>query len=165
MSKEHSFDIVCKLDQPEIVNAVQQTEREISQRYDFKGSQARVVFDQKQMILTLTAESDFRLKSLAEVLESRMAKRRIPLEAVERGQIEVASGGSARQEYRLQNGIPTEKAREIVKIIKQLKLKVQAAIQSDQVRISGQVLDDLQLVQQKIREADLKIHVEFVNYR
>ncbi len=165
MSKEHSFDIVCKLDQPEIVNAVQQTEREISQRYDFKGSQARVVFDQKQMILTLTAESDFRLKSLAEVLESRMAKRRIPLEAVERGQIEVASGGSARQEYRLQNGIPTEKAREIVKIIKQLKLKVQAAIQSDQVRISGRVLDDLQLVQQKIREADLKIHVEFVNYR
>ncbi len=165
MSKEHSFDIVCKLDQPEIVNAVQQTEREVAQRYDFKGSQARVEFDQKQMILTLTAESDFRLKSLAEVLETRMAKRQIPLAAVIRGEIELSSGGSARQEYRLQNGIPIEKAREIIKIIKQLKLKVQAAIQSDQVRISSRVLDDLQLVQQKLREADLKIHVQFVNYR
>ncbi len=165
MSKEHSFDIVCKLDQQEIVNAIQQTEREISQRYDFKGSQARVVFDQKQMIMTLTAESDFRLKSLAEVLESRMAKRQIPLDAITRDQIEMSSNGSARQEYRLQTGIPVEKAREIVKIIKHLKLKVQAAIQSDQVRVSGRVLDDLQLAQQKIREADLKVHLQFMNYR
>ncbi len=117
------------------------------------------------MKLTLTGDSEFRLKSLAEILELRLAARHIPLAAITRGAIEVSAGGQARQEYALQTGIPADKAREIVKLVKELKLKVQAAIQGDQVRISGKVLDDLQLVQQKIREAGLKIHVQFVNYR
>ncbi|MCK5240971.1 YajQ family cyclic di-GMP-binding protein [bacterium] len=165
MAKEHSFDVVCKLDKQEVVNAVQQTMSETSQRYDFKGATVNIEFDQNKMNLTLTAESEFRLKSLADILEMRMAKRQIPLAAITRDKIEVSSGGSARQVYQLQTGIPIEKAREIVKLVKNLKIKVQAAIQGDQVRISGKVLDDLQLIQQKIPEAELNIHVQFVNYR
>jgi len=165
MAKEHSFDVVCKLNKQEIVNAVQQTLRETTQRYDFKGASVNIEFDQQKMTLTLTAESEFRLKSLADILETKLAKRQIPLAAINRGSIEISSSGSARQVYQLQTGIPTEKAREIVKLVKNLKLKVQATVQGDQVRISGKVLDDLQLVQQQIREADLKIHLQFVNYR
>jgi uncharacterized protein YajQ (UPF0234 family) len=165
MASEHSFDVVCKLDKQEIVNAIQQTEKEVAQRYDFKGAKTSMTFDQKEMKLVLTADSDFRLKSLSEILDTRMAKRSIPLSAITRGDIETASGGSARQEYQMQAGIPSEKAKDIVKLVKDLKVKVQASVQADQVRITGKTLDDLQLVQQKIREADLKIHVQFVNYR
>lgn len=165
MAQEHSFDIVCKLDKQEVVNAVQQTMRETSQRYDFKGAKVDIVFDQAKMILTLTAESDFRLKSLSDILDTRLAKRQIPLAAITRKDIEVASGGSARQEYLLQTGIPIEKAKEIVKIIKNLKNKVQAAIQSDQVRVSSKVLDDLQAVQKTLSEAELNVHLQYVNYR
>lgn len=165
MAAEHSFDVVCRLDKQEIVNAVLQAEREAGQRYDFKGAKFSLTFDQAAMTINLTADSEFRLKNLADMLDGRLAKRQIPLAAVERGQIEVASGGSAKQVYKMQTGISTDKAREIVKLVKDLKLKVQAAIQGDQVRISGKVLDDLQLAQQKIRAADLKIHVQFVNYR
>jgi len=165
MSKEHSFDVVCKLDKQEIVNAVEQTYREIRQRYDFKNAVAEVAFDQNAMTLTLTADSDFRIRSLAEILDTRLAKRGVPLAAITRGTCEIAPSGSARQVYNLQQGIPADKAKEIVKLIKDLKIKVQAAIQADQVRISGKVLDDLQAVQQHLRAADLKIHLQFVNYR
>jgi cyclic-di-GMP-binding protein len=165
MAKEHSFDVVCKLDKQEVVNAVQQTMTETSQRYDFKGATVKVEFDQTKMNLTLTAESDFRLKSLADILETRLAKRQIPLAAITREKMEVASSGSARQIYQLQTGIPIEKAKILVKLVKDLKIKVQASIQSDQVRISGKDLDDLQLIQQKIKDADLDMHVQFLNYR
>lgn len=165
MASDHSFDVVCKLDKQEVDNAVQQTLRELGQRYDFKNAKYSVEFNPTEMKLTLTADSDFKLRSLAQTLEERLARRQIPLAAIERKPVEVSSGGSARQEYLLQKGIPADKAREIAKLVKDLKLKVQAAIQGDQVRISGKVLDDLQLVQQKIRAADLKIHTQFVNYR
>lgn len=165
MANEHSFDVVCKLDKQEVVNSVQQTEREVSQRYDFKNIQTGISFDQKEMKLIITAGDDFHLKSLTDVLDTKLAKRQIPLSAITRGKIEVAISGSARQEYQLQTGIPIEKAKDIVKLVKNLKLKVQASIQEDQVRISGKVLDELQLVQKSILEADLKIHVQFVNYR
>jgi cyclic-di-GMP-binding protein len=165
MASDHSFDVVCKLDKQEVDNAVQQTLRELGQRYDFKNAKYGVEFNPTDMKLVLTADSDFKLKSLAQTLEERLARRQIPLAAIERKPIELSSGGSARQEYLLQKGISADKAREIAKLVKDLKLKVQAAIQGDQVRISGKVLDDLQLVQQKIREADLKVHTQFVNYR
>ncbi|MEW6516691.1 MAG: YajQ family cyclic di-GMP-binding protein [candidate division FCPU426 bacterium] len=165
MAQEHSFDVVCKLDKQEVVNAVEQTQREVSQRYDFKNALAKVAFDQNAMTLTLTADSDFRIRSLADILDTRLAKRGVPLAAITREDCEVAPGGSARQVYKLQQGIPTDKAKEIVKLVKDLKIKVQAAIQSDQVRISGKVLDDLQAVQQHLRAANLKIHLQFVNYR
>jgi cyclic-di-GMP-binding protein len=165
MASEHSFDVVCKLDKQEVVNAVQQTLRELGQRYDFKDAKYTIEFNQPDMKLLLTADSEFRLKNLADALETRLAKRQIPLDAITRQAIEVSSGGGARQEYLLQAGIPADKARDIAKLVKDLKLKVQAAIQGDQVRISSKVLDDLQLVQRKIREANLKIHTQFVNYR
>ncbi|MCD4813234.1 YajQ family cyclic di-GMP-binding protein [bacterium] len=165
MAQEHSFDVVCKLDKQEVVNAVQQTMRETTQRYDFKGAKVDIEFDQSKMTLTLTAESEFRIKSLSDMLDTRMAKRQIPLAAITRETLEVASGGSARQLYRLQTGIPIEKAKEIVKLIKNMKNKVQAAIQSDQVRVSGKVLDELQAVQKMLNETELNIHVQFINYR
>lgn len=165
MASEHSFDVVCKLDKQEVVNAIQQTLRELGQRYDFKNAKYDIEFNQAEMKLTLTADSDFRLKNLSDSLDTRMAKRQIPLDAITRKPIEISSGGNARQEYALQTGIPADKAKEIVKLVKDLKLKVQAAIQGDQVRVSGKVLDDLQLVQKKIRESDLKIHTQFDNYR
>jgi len=165
MASEHSFDVVCKLDKQEVVNAVQQTLRELGQRYDFKNAKYDIEFNQGEMKLALTADSDFRLKNVSDVLETKLAKRQIPLDAITRKPIEMSSGGSARQDYLLQTGIPSEKAKEIVKLVKDLKIKVQASVQSDQVRISGKDLDDLQLVQRKIREADLKVHTQFVNYR
>ncbi|NTV52109.1 MAG: YajQ family cyclic di-GMP-binding protein [Candidatus Firestonebacteria bacterium] len=165
MASEHSFDVVCKLDKQEVDNALQQTLHELGQRYDFKNAKYDVKFDQTAMTLTLSGDSEFRLQGLSDVLDARLAKRQIPLAAITREPIEVASGGGARQVYKLQTGIPTEKAKEIVKRVKDLKLKVQATIQSDQVRIAGKDLDELQAVQKAIRGADLKIHVQFVNYR
>lgn len=165
MASEHSFDIVCKLDKQEIVNAVLQTEKEVAQRYDFKDAKTSLAFDQKEMKLNLSADSDFRLRSLADILETRLAKRQIPMAAITRGPVETSHSGQARQEYQLQTGIPSEQAKEIVKRIKDLKLKVQAAIQADQVRVTGKVLDDLQQVQQHLRAAELKVHLQFVNYR
>ena len=165
MASEHSFDVVCRLDPQEVVNAVQQTLRETRQRYDFKHAKIDVVFDPGAMTVLLTADNDFRLRSLADILDTKLAKRGIPLDAVTRGEIETAASGHARRLDRLQKGIPAEKAKDIAKLVKQYKGKVQAAIQGDQVRISGKVIDDLQKVQQRLRDADLKIHLQFVNYR
>ena len=165
MASDHSFDVVCKLDKQEVTNAVQQAEAEARQRYDFKGAIFSLAFDQGAMTLTLTADNEFRLKSLSDMLDVRLAKRHVPLTAITRDPIDVATSGSARQVYHLQAGIPIEKAKDVVKLVKDLKLKVQASIQGDQVRVAGKVLDDLQTVQQKIREADLKVFVQFVNYR
>jgi cyclic-di-GMP-binding protein len=165
MASDHSFDVVCQLDKPEIANAVQQALREADQRYDFKQAKYGIDFKTEDMILTIKADSDFRLKNLVDILETRMAKRQIPLAAITRDPVDVSSGGGARQVFHLQKGIPADKAREIVKRIKDLKLKIQATIQQDQVRISGKVLDDLQSAQKVIREAKLDIHVQFVNYR
>lgn len=165
MATDHSFDVVCRLDKQEVDNAVQQTLRELGQRYDFKNAKYGIEFNAGEMKLVLTADSDFRLKNLSDVLDGKLAKRQIPLDAITRKSVEVSSGGGARQEYQLQTGIPAEQAKEIVKLVKDLKLKVQASIQSDQVRISGKVLDELQLVQRRIREAQFKFHTQFVNYR
>jgi uncharacterized protein YajQ (UPF0234 family) len=165
MASEHSYDVVCKLDKQEVTNAVQQTLQETGQRYDFKNAKYEIKFDQTAMTLNLSADSDFRLKGLSDILDTRMAKRNIPLTAITREPIETTSGGNARQVYKLQTGIPSDKAKEIVKLVKDMKLKVQAAIQSDQVRISGKDLDELQAAQKAILKADLKIFVQFVNYR
>lgn len=165
MAQVHSFDIVCELDKQEIVNAIQQTEKEVKQRYDFKGADVNLTFDSKAMTILLTAESDFRLKSLSDVLDGRLAKRQIPLAAITKDKIETSSGGHARQLYHMQTGIPGDKSKEIVKMIKNMKIKVQAAIQSDQVRVSGKSLDELQVVQKTIKETELNIYVQFVNYR
>jgi uncharacterized protein YajQ (UPF0234 family) len=161
----HSFDIVCKIDLQELDNAIQQARREIQTRYDFKGSKTSIEFREKEHELVLTSETDFRLKAVLDILQSKMVKRGISLKAITLGKIEPAAGGMARQTISLQQGIPIEKAREIVKLIKNAKKKVQVAIQGEQVRVSGKSIDDLQGVIQLLKVEDLGIHMQFVNMR
>lgn len=163
MAKDCSFDIASKVDLQEVDNAVHQTTREISQRFDFKGSKAEVTREGNS--LKLSAEDEFKLKQILDILETKLVKRQVPLKALTRGQVQSALGGTVRQEITLQEGIPTEKAREIVKLIKGTKHKVQAQIQENQVRVSGRDRDELQAVITFLREQDLGIHMDFTNYR
>ncbi|MCX5734056.1 MAG: YajQ family cyclic di-GMP-binding protein [candidate division NC10 bacterium] len=163
MSNECSFDVVSKVDLSEVDNAVNQTSREIGQRFDFKGSQVSVT--REEHALLLSAEDDFKLKQVLDILETRLVKRQVSLKALSRGQVESAGGGRVRQRIELQQGIPTEKAREIVKLIKATKRKVQVQIQEDQVRVFGRDRDELQAVIQFLREQELGIDMQFVNYR
>ncbi|MDH4183977.1 MAG: YajQ family cyclic di-GMP-binding protein [Nitrospinota bacterium] len=165
MAKDSSFDIVSKVDMAEVKNAINQATAEIKQRYDFKGSKAEINLDEKEGSLTLLADSELQLKSVIDVLQSKFIKRNVPIKALTYGAVEAAGGGMSRQKITLQQGIPIEKAREMVKLIKQMKLKVQASIQDDQVRVSGKVKDDLQAVMAMLKEADLDIHMSFTNYR
>jgi uncharacterized protein YajQ (UPF0234 family) len=163
MASECSFDIASKVDLQEVDNAVHQTMREIGQRFDFKGSAANVT--REEHALLLAAEDDFKLRQMLEILEGKLVKRQVPLKALTRGKVEPAAGGHVRQRIDLQQGIPTEKARELVKLIKGGKFKVQAQIQEDQVRVFGRDRDQLQAVIQFLREQDLGIHMQFMNYR
>lgn len=163
MAKENSFDIACNIDMQSVKNAIHQTMKEIRQRFDFKGTESDITCEEH--ILTILSESDYRLKSIIDILKSRLFKCGISLNALDFGEVESASRGMVRQKITLQQGIPTEKAKEIVKIIKQTKLKVQAQIQKDQVRISGKKRDDLQEVMKLLKDKDLKIAMEFVNFR
>ena len=163
MAKDNSFDITCNIDLQAVKNAVQQTMKEIRQRYDFKGTKSDITQQEHELILI--SESDFRLKSIADILKSRLFKCKVSLKALDFGQVESASGGMVRQKITIQQGIPTEKAKEIVKIIKQAKLKVQAQIQKDQVRVTGKKRDDLQEIMGLLKEKDLKIDMQFVNFR
>ena len=163
MGKECSFDVASKVDLQEVDNAVNQTLREIGQRFDFKGS--LITLSREQHALLLSAEDEFRLKQVLDILETKLVKRQVPLKALSRGKAEPAGGGRVRQRIELQQGIPIEKAREIVKLVKGTKRKVQAQIQEDQVRVFGRDKDELQAVVQYLRDQDLGIHMQFLNYR
>jgi uncharacterized protein YajQ (UPF0234 family) len=163
MASECSFDIASKVDLQEVDNAVHQTTREIGQRFDFKGSVATA--SREGYALLLAAEDEFKLKQMLEILEGKLVKRQVPLKALTRGKVEPAAGGRVRQRIELQQGIPTEKARELVKLIKGGKFKVQAQIQEDQVRVFGRDKDQLQAVIGFLRQQDLGIHMQFINYR
>jgi hypothetical protein len=163
MSKECSFDIASKVDLQEVDNAVHQTGREVAQRFDFKGSPVEV--GREDHALVLAAEDEFRLKQLLDILETKLVKRQVPLKALSRGPVEPAGGGRVRQRIELQQGIPMEKAREIVKLVKGTKRRVQTQIQESQVRVFGRDRDELQAVIRFLREQDLGIHVQFLNYR
>lgn len=163
MAKECSFDIASKVDLQEVDNSVHQTTREIQQRFDFKGSPASVT--REEHALVLSAEDEFKLRQVLDILETKLVKRQVPLKALIRGDVEPAGGGRVRQRIDLQQGIPIEKAREIVKLIKGTKRKVQAQIQDDQVRVFGRDKDELQAVMQFLREQELGIHTQFVNFR
>jgi len=165
MAAESSFDIMCKIDMQELDNAVNQTKKEMSQRFDFKGSKSEIDLDKTKGTLTLTSEDDFKLKNVNDMLQSKLVKRGISIKALEYGKVEPAAGSMVRQVVTLQQGIPQEKAKEIVKIIKGLKLKVNASIQEDQVRVTGKSKDDLQAIMAKLKQEDLGIHMEFGNYR
>jgi cyclic-di-GMP-binding protein len=166
MATAYSFDVTSNIDMPEVDNAVNQARKEIGQRFDFKGSAAAIDLDQKAATLTLTAEDNFRLEAVWDVLQTRLIKRSVPVKNLKRGDIEAAAGSTVRQVITLQQGISTDAAREIVKHLKDLKLKkVQASIQGDQVRVSSPSKDDLQGAMQALRAKDFGIALQFGNYR
>ncbi len=162
---DNTFDIVSEVEMPEVVNAVQQTMKEVHTRYDLKDSKSDIELNEKDRKLVLTSQDDFKLKAVRDVLESKLVKRKVPLKALTYGAIQPAAGSTVRQEVALQNGIPIEKAREIVKFIKETKKKVQASINGDLVRVSGRDRDTLQDVIQALRDQDFGIDMQFTNYR
>lgn len=163
MAKENSFDIVSKTNYPEVTNAVNQTTKEVSQRFDFKGSKATVELSDKDLILT--AEDETKLRNMNDILQSKLVKRGVSLKALDYQKIEPATGGTVRQVVKIQQGIPTDKAKEIVKFIKDAKYKVQASIQGETVRVSGKDRDTLQTVIADLKSKDFKIDMQFDNYR
>jgi len=163
MAKENSFDIVSKTDYAEVTNALNQTNKEISQRFDFKGSKAAAELQDKDLLLT--AEDETRLRNMNDILQGKLLKRGISLKALDYQKAEQAAGGTVRQLVKVQQGIPIEKAKEVVKFIKDAKLKVQASIQGETVRISGKDRDVLQEVIAALKANDFGIDIQFDNYR
>jgi uncharacterized protein YajQ (UPF0234 family) len=160
---ESSFDVVSTVDLQEVKNAIGQAMKEITTRFDLKGTNSTIDLTGEQ--IRLASSDEFKLKAIRDVLEGRLVKRGVPLKALTYGTVEKALGATARQNVDLQKGIPSEKAREIVKVVKGTKLKVQASIQGDQVRVSGKNRDDLQAVIRLLKDTDLGIDMQFTNYR
>lgn len=166
MAAQNSFDIVSEIDLAEVKNAVNQANKELVQRYDLKGTDSEVTLDEKANQLTISTASEFTLEAVVGVLQQKLVRREVPLQALDYGEVQPASGGRVRQVVSLQQGIPIDKAREIVKALKEAKLKkVQAAIQGDTVRVTGPDRDELQKAIAVIRGRDFGIHVSFDNYR
>ncbi len=163
MAQQNSFDIVSQINRAEVVNALDQTMKEVRQRFDFKGSKAEVVLEGEELILT--AEDETKLRNMNDILQQKLVRRGVPLKAFDYGRAEPAAGGTLRQRVAIQQGIPTEKAKEIVRFIKDTKVKVQAAIQGDTVRISGRDRDTLQDVIAKLKAKDFGINMQYTNYR
>jgi len=165
MAQEFSFDVVSKVDLQEVLNAVQQASKEIATRFDFRGSKSKVEWNEKELTLTLTSDDEGKLKSVKDILETRLVKRGVAVRSLDYQKVEPAAMGTVRQDVKIQQGIASEKAKEIVKAIKDRKLKVQAAIQGDQVRVSGRAKDDLQEVMTLLRAGDYGVPLQFTNYR
>jgi uncharacterized protein YajQ (UPF0234 family) len=165
MAQEFSFDVVSKVDLQEVQNAVQQASKEIATRFDFRGSKSKIDWNEKDLALTLTSDDEGKLKSVKDILETRLVKRGVAVKSLDYQKVEPAAMGTVRQVAKIQQGIASEKAKEIVKAIKDRKLKVQAAIQGDQVRVSGRAKDDLQEVMSLLRGADFGVPLQFTNYR
>jgi hypothetical protein len=163
MAAENSFDVVCKVNMQEVTNALDQTRREIDTRYDLKGSKNEVTLEKTELVVT--AADDMKLKAVIDILQSKLHRRGVPLKALSYGKVDEAAGGALRQRIALQQGIPIDKAREIVRLVKDTKLKVQAAIQEDKVRVSGKSRDDLQKIIALLKDKDLGIALQFDNYR
>ena len=160
---ENSFDVVCKVDMQEVTNALDQARREIETRYDLKGTKNEVTQEKNE--LTVLAADAMKLRAVVDILQSKLHRRGVPLKALSFGEVESAAGGALRQKITLQQGIPQDKAREIVRLIKDTKLKLQASIQQDQVRVTGKSRDDLQSLIALLRQKDLGIALQFENYR
>jgi uncharacterized protein YajQ (UPF0234 family) len=165
MADEHSFDIVSRVDIQEVSNAVQQALKEISQRFDFKGSKSSIELDKDRSEITLISDDDYKLKSLTDILKAKLVKRNVSLKSLNFSKIEKAAGDTVKQVISLQQGIPTEKTKDIVKLIKDMKLKVQSEIQKDQIRVRAKKIDDLQSVIKMLKGKDFEFHTEFINYR
>ena len=162
-----SLDIVSEIDMQEVDNAVNQARKEIEQRYDFKGSKSEITLEKEKEKegITVLADDDYKLKAIIDILQSKFIKRGISIKSLDYGKAEAASGSMVRQVIKLKNGIPTEKAKEIIKIIKETKLKVQSQIQEEQVRVTGKNIDDLQEIMALLKGKDLDIPLQFENFR
>lgn len=165
MADEHSFDIVSRVDLQEVSNAVQQAVKEIGQRFDFKGSKTGIELDKDKSEIILISDDEYKLKSVIEILKNKLVKRNVPLKTLLFGKIEKAAGETVRQTLTLQQGISAERAKEIVKLIKDTKLKAQAEIQKDQVRVRAKKIDDLQSVIAILKSKEFDYNIEFINYR
>jgi len=163
MAAENSFDVVSKIDMAEVTNAVTQALKEIGQRFDFKGSKSNIT--QEKEALVVISDDEYKLKSVIDILQSKLVKRGVPVRNLSYGKVESALAATVRQRITLQQGIPTDKAKEIVKAIKEAKLKVQGSIQADQVRVSGKSRDDLQTAIALLKSKDFGIELQFDNYR
>ncbi|WP_210364614.1 YajQ family cyclic di-GMP-binding protein [Bacillus sp. REN3] len=163
MAKESSFDIVSKIEMSEVTNAINIAMKEIQNRYDFKGSKSDITLDKEELVLI--SDDEFKLEQLKDVLFSKMVKREIPVKNLDYGKVERASGGTVRQRAKLIQGIDKENAKKINTIIKNSGVKVKSQNQDDQIRVTGKSRDDLQKIIAAIKEADLSIDVQFVNYR
>jgi len=162
---ENTFDIASKIDLNEVLNAVQQTSKELQTRYDLKDSKSSVELNEKEHKILLASSDEYKLKAVTEILGQKLVKRSVPLKGLQYGAVDQASHGSVRQEISLQQGIPAEKAKDIVRVIKDSKLKVQASIQGDVVRVSGKDRDTLQQIIALLRTKDFGIDMQFTNYR
>ncbi len=165
MAQQNSFDIVSKVDMQEVDNALNQTRKEIAQRYDFKGTKTVIEFIEKEKNVTVTSDDDFRLKAVVDVLQNKFVKRGISLKTLKYGNVEPASGGMVRQVISVQVGIDKENAKKLVQVIKDTKLKVQAQIMEDQVRVTGKDKDALQTVIGTLRSTEFPLPLQFTNYR
>ena len=163
MAQQNSFDIVSEVDRAEINNAINQTVKEVRQRFDFKGSTATVALEANELILT--AEDETKLRNMNDIFQQKLVRRGVPLKALSYGTVDPAAGGTVRQKVQIQQGIPQEKAKEVVKFIKDSKAKVQASIQGDIVRVSGKDRDTLQGVIADLKSKDFGINMQFSNYR
>ena len=166
MANPCSFDITSNVDLQEVDNALNQARKEVAQRYDFKGAKAQIDFDPKESKLSLAADDEFKLNALWEIIQTRLVRRNVPVKNLTRGPVLPAASSTVRQEISLQQGIPSEKAKDIVKFLKDAKLKkVQASIQGDQVRVTSPSKDDLQDAMRVLREQDFGVALQFGNYR
>ena len=163
MAQEFSFDIVSKTDMQEVLNAVQQAQKELAQRFDFKGSKSEIDFKDEELVLV--SDDEVKLRSVIDIVESKLVKRKVALKSLDYGKIEPAALGTVRQKVKIVQGIETDKAKQIVKAIKDAKVKVQASIQSDQVRVVGRSKDDLQKAMSIVRDQDVGITLQMTNYR
>ena len=162
---DNSFDVVSKIELPEVLNAIQQAMKEIIQRYDLKDSHSNIELNAKDNKILLASQDEFKLKAVVDILEGKLVKRHVPLKGLTYGEIIPSAGSTVKQEVTLQQGIEIEKARAIVKKIKDAKLKVQASIQGDFVRVSGRDRDVLQAAIKLLKDTDFGIDMQFINYR
>jgi uncharacterized protein YajQ (UPF0234 family) len=163
MANEFSFDVVSKTDMQEVTNAIQQAQKELAQRFDFKGSKSSIELSGEELVLV--SDDEGKLVSVKDILESKLVKRKVSLKAIDYQKLEQAAGGTVRQRAKIVQGIEVEKAKAIVKTIKDAKVKVQASIQADQVRVTGRSKDDLQRAMTLVKETDYGIPLQFTNYR
>ncbi len=163
MAKDNSFDIASSVNLEEVSNAVHQTMKEVRQRFDFKGSESEVKLEEGDLVLV--SDDEYKLTSLTDILQQKLVKRKVPLKALSYGKIESALGATLRQRVGVQQGIPTEKTKEIVRFIRDTKLKVKSTIQGDSVRVSSRDRDTLQDLIALLKEKDFGIDIQFTNYR